>query len=190
MNTETHTPSDNETNDSAQPRRNMLTQLLAGGIGTLVGLVPFASGLAFFLGPLRKDKQASDGDGDYYPLNITADSLPADGTPQMVRVIADKVDAWNKYKDVPIGTVWLSKRDGEIKCFSTICPHLGCSVEFRTAKNDYYCPCHTSAFDLDGCKQNLIPPRDMDALKVRVNDGRLEVQYKNFRGATSEQIEA
>jgi menaquinol-cytochrome c reductase iron-sulfur subunit len=170
-----------------EPRRNMMTSLLALTIGALVGIVPFVSGLLFFLGPVvRKTK---DADGQFIPLGISPDALPADGTPQMVRVFADKVDAWNKFIDVPIGTVWLSRRGGEILCFNTICPHLGCSVDYRASENDYFCPCHTSAFDLDGTKTNMIPPRNMDGLQVRTKDGLLEVEYKNFRAATANKEE-
>jgi len=177
-----------ESTANPEPRRNMMTSLIAGTIGAVVGIVPFISGLLFFLGPVTK-KKAGDGDDEFIPLGITPDALPADGTPMMVRVYADKVDAWNKFINVPIGTIWLSRREGEdVKCFNTVCPHLGCSVDYVPAENQYFCPCHTSAFDLDGVKKNDIPPRNMDDLKLRTVDGKLEVAYKNFRGVIDEQI--
>lgn len=173
-----------------EPRRNVMTQLAAGVIGAFVGIVPFASGVLFFLDPItRKKSTAGGGEGSFIPTGVSVDSLPADGSPMMVRIVADKIDAWNKFTDVPIGTVWVSRRGEEIKCFNTVCPHLGCSVDYRPSDNDYFCPCHTSAFDLDGAKKNQIPPRDLDGLNVRVADGKLEVEYKNFHGGRTEKAE-
>ena len=173
-----------------EPRRNVMAQLMAGVIGAFVGIVPFVSGLLFFLDPItRKKSDVSGGEGEFIPTGVSVDSLPADGTPMMVKIVADKVDAWNKFVDVPIGTVWVSKHEGQIKCFNTVCPHLGCSVDYRPSGNDFFCPCHTSAFNLDGTKKNQIPPRDMDGLNVRVADGKLEVEYKNFHAGQAEKTE-
>ena len=182
-------------------RRSFLTQLLAGTIGTVVGLVPVLSGLVFFLDPLIRRGRSSDSDGTgagggkdsegFIKLSVTRPLLPKDGTPQQVTVEDDLVDAWNKFPNVPIGSVWVSRSEsGEVIVFNTICPHLGCSVEFRNVESDFYCPCHLSAFKLDGTKDNPIPPRDMDSLAVKPDTGdEIWVQFKNFRGGISEKVE-
>jgi menaquinol-cytochrome c reductase iron-sulfur subunit len=69
-------------------------------------------------------------------------------------------------------------------------------VNYRRAENDFFCPCHTSAFALDGKKSNEVPPRDMDALEVAMRTGgkddpagsEIWVKFQNFRRATSERI--
>ena len=165
----------------------------------VVGLVPVLSGLIFFLDPLiRGERQSGDSKGGvgkdaegYIKLPVTRSLLPSDGTPQQVTVEDDLVDAWNKFPRVPIGSVWLLRSEsGEVSAFSTVCPHLGCAVEFRGAQSDFYCPCHLSAFRLDGSKDNPIPPRDMDSLRVKPDTGEeIWVQYKNFRGGISEKVE-
>ncbi len=182
-------------------RRSFLTQVLAGTIGAVVGLVPVLSGLVFFLDPLIRGSEGAGASGEgggstkdaegFIKLPVTRSLLPADGTPQQVTIEDDLVDAWNKFPKVPIGSVWLRRSEsGEVIAFNTVCPHLGCAVEFRGAKNDFYCPCHLSAFNLDGTKDNPIPPRDMDSLAVKPDTGEeIWVQYKNFRGGISEKVE-
>ncbi len=185
--------------ESDPARRVFLTQVLAGTIGVVVGLVPVLSGLIFFLDPLIRGQRQSgesvggvdkDAEG-YIKLPVTRSLLPADGTPQQVTVEDDLVDAWNKFPRVPIGSVWLLRSEsGEVSAFSTVCPHLGCAVEFRGAKSDFYCPCHLSAFQLNGSKDNPIPPRDMDSLRVKPDTGEeIWVQYKSFRGGIPEKVE-
>ena len=182
------------------PRRGFFVKFLAGALGIIVGAVPFVTGLLFFLDPLIRDGKATpegeketnpkkDPDG-FVNLNVSIDALPADGTPQAVKVRDDKVDAWNKFLDVEVGTVWLLRNEqGGVTAFNTVCPHLGCSVDYRQSNADFYCPCHQSAFDLKGAKLNQIPPRSMDQLEVKVKDGKnVWLKFQNFRGATSEKI--
>jgi len=135
------------------------------------------------------DGVEKDEDG-FVNLKVAVDALPADGTPQAVKVHDDKVDAWNKFLNVEVGTVWLLRNEqGGVTAFNTVCPHLGCSVDYRQSNDDFYCPCHQSAFDLKGSKLNQIPPRSMDQLKVKVKDGKnVWLKFQNFRGATTEKI--
>ena len=182
-------------------RRNVLVDLLTGFLSFLLVAVPSTIGGLFFLDPLlrgRKSKGSGTGGGGldgFIKLPVTADSVPADGTPVAVSVRMDQDDAWNRFKDVPVGSVWLRKNpDGQILVFNSVCPHLGCSVDYRRGENDFYCPCHTSAFSLDGHKTNDIPPRDMDSLEITVatdgqpseNGSELWVKFQNFRRATAE----
>jgi menaquinol-cytochrome c reductase iron-sulfur subunit len=106
-------------------------------------------------------------------------------------------DAWNRFRDVPVGSIWLRREsaDAPIIAFSSVCPHLGCSVNYRRGEGDFFCPCHTSAFSLDGTKKNEIPPRNMDALEVvTMTDGQPDpagteiwVRYQNFKKGIAEQ---
>jgi Rieske Fe-S protein len=80
------------------------------------------------------------------------------------------------------------RREGGVEVFSSICPHLGCSVDFRAAQRDFFCPCHTSTFDLQGRRLNRIPPRNMDALEVRVEQDRIWIRYQRFRGGIPEKV--
>ncbi len=176
-------------------------ELLAAVLSFLLGVVPAAIGGLFFLDPiLRRKTDSGSGAGDqtmdgFVKLDITPENLVEEGAPVASTVIADLDDAWNRFKDVPIGSIWLRRQQGgEIVAFNSICPHLGCSINYRRGENDFHCPCHASSFDLDGATTNDTPPRDMDSLEVVIaTDGRpnpkgteLWVKFQNFRRGTSE----
>jgi len=193
-------PQASSTAVSTEGRRNILVELLTGFLSFLLVAVPSTIGGVFFLDPLIRGRKSRDSVEDgglagYIKLPVTADSIPVDGTPVAVSVRTDQDDAWNRFKDVPVGSVWLRKNPaGEIIVFNSICPHLGCSVDYRRSENDFFCPCHTSGFDLDGNKTNDIPPRDLDTLEIaavtdgqkRVDGNELWVKFQNFRRATAE----
>jgi len=175
--------------------------LLAAVLSFLLGAVPATIGGLFFLDPiLRRRKDSASGGGaetmdGFVKLDITSNTLVEEGPPVASTVIADLDDAWNRFKDVPIGSIWLRRQQGgEIVAFNSICPHLGCSINYRRGENDFHCPCHASSFDLGGATTNDTPPRDMDSLEIVVaTDGRpdpngteLWVKFQNFRRGTPE----
>lgn len=188
------------------PRRGLLIQGLTALISTAIMAIPATLGGLFFLDPILRRKQAAGGTGGgsarkdeqgFLRLDVNREAIPADGTPVSVTVFDDIEDAWNRFRNVPVGSIWLRKvGDGPILAFSSVCPHLGCSVNYRRAENDFFCPCHTSAFGLDGRKSNEVPPRDMDGLEVSMRtEGREDVagseiwvKFQNFRRATAEKI--
>lgn len=169
-----------------EPRRGFLTQAAAIVFGGLAGLVPLASGLICFLDPIiRRSKSALGADGFQLAANLS--QLPTDGTPQRFTLRADVKDAWTLYRDRVLGSVYLRLMpNGQVIAFNDTCTHLGCKVDYQAANKRFFCPCHQSAFDLDGKKQNKTPPRDMDDLEVSIRTGEVWVKYQNFRTATPE----
>lgn len=189
--------------ESSEPRnrRQVIGQAVAGFLSFILVAIPSTIGGIFFLdpilrGPKSKNRNSESGTLDgFIKLSVAATSIPDDGTPRSVTVVTDLDDAWNRFQDVPVGSVWLRKNpDGKIVVFNSVCPHLGCSVNYRRSDNDFFCPCHTSSFSLDGEKTNDVPPRSMDSLElVTATDGvpnesgqELWVKYQNFRRATAE----
>lgn len=201
---------DSHSADPSPPvRRSVFVQGLTALISFVLVAVPTTIGGLFFLDPLLRRKRSSAGGTDksgaatgkdeegYIRLEVGSDVIPADGTPVSVTVRDDFDDAWNRFVDVPVGSIWLRRNpDGSLVAFNSVCPHLGCSVNYRRGENDFFCPCHTSAFALDGTKTNQIPPRDMDSLQVALRtDGRddpagqeIWVKFMNFRRTTAEKI--
>jgi menaquinol-cytochrome c reductase iron-sulfur subunit len=70
---------------------------------------------------------------------------------------------------------------GKLSAFSSICPHLGCSVAWHDEKNNFICPCHNGQFTADGKLLGGPPPRGLDLLDCKVEDGKLMVHYQYFR---------
>ena len=179
----------------ADDRRGFLKKVGAVAAGTAAAIIPVMAGLVFFLDPARRGNfiplsRRKDGGGsdDGFIRVAPLSALPDDGSPQRFTVITDQADAWNYFPDQRVGNVFLRKISADnVIAFNETCPHLGCSVEYDPAapKNEAFrCPCHASAFALDGKKSNAIPPRDLDTLEAQVRGGEVWVRYQKFISGT------
>jgi Rieske Fe-S protein len=72
-----------------------------------------------------------------------------------------------------------------VKAFSTVCPHLGCGVDWNDKTGKFDCPCHASSFDLDGRCLGGPSPRGLDELDVHLEGRDVLVRYQRFRTGTS-----
>jgi Rieske Fe-S protein len=156
-------------------RRGFL-QILGGVLMTALGAALAIPGAIFYASPTRMRREEGG------PLDVgTLDRLP-EGSPLRVPVVAKRrLDAWTAFSDVVLGAAWLIRRGSEVKAFSTVCPHAGCSVDWDREKKCFACPCHGSVFSPDGERTEGPSPRGMDPLEVEVKEGRVLVAYKRFR---------
>lgn len=171
------------------PRRNFLMEFWAITVGGIVATFPFLAGLAVLLDPLRKGKSA---EGAEMVRIARLDAVPADGVPRQFPVIKAKKDAWTYSPNERVGAVFLVRQEGsdEVQSFNVVCPHAGCFIGFDEASNVFQCPCHTSAFTLEGKIIAPSPsPRDMDSLGTKVEDGWVYVPFVNYIPGKHEQIE-
>jgi menaquinol-cytochrome c reductase iron-sulfur subunit len=67
---------------------------------------------------------------------------------------------------------------------SSVCPHEGCEVAWEPNAKRFSCPCHESFFAADGSRISGPSPRGLDPLPMRVQDGKLQVQYVSKEQAT------
>lgn len=112
-----------------------------------------------------------------------------EGEPNRVAVVDDRRDAWTVERAVELGSAWLVRNGNEVKAFSAVCPHLGCSVNaVPNGGGSFACPCHTSAFGPDGQRTSGPAPRNLDALATRIEDGVVVIEFKRFRIGIHEQI--
>lgn len=181
-------PDSASTRQSETPRRNVVAAAAAMVIGAIISLFPLGAGVFFFLDPILKRKQSGGDAGGssqrQFRRVAALETLPADGTPVQVPVIADLTDAWNREPNQPVGAVYLRRASEKVECFNAICPHAGCFVAYAADRKVFQCPCHTSSFQLDG--QRILPspsPRDMDSLKIdedKLKEGEVWVQFVNY----------
>ena len=57
---------------------------------------------------------------------------------------------------------------GQLKAFSAVCTHLGCTVQYDTETSIVWCACHNGKFDLNGQVISGPPPRPLDPYQVNV----------------------
>ena len=60
--------------------------------------------------------------------------------------------------------------DGGLLAVYRRCTHLGCAVPYDPAVGQFVCPCHGSAFTMDGQVQNAPAPRPLDLFALSIND--------------------
>lgn len=182
----------------SRPRRSFLIEFGSIAIGGIISLFSVLAGLVVFFDPLsRKPKipklyrENDSGGNDGFVRVATLDAIPKDGTPVRVVVIDDRIDAWNFIPDQPVGAVFLRRigKGDDVRVFHSTCPHAGCPISFASQEKQFRCPCHNSAFDLDGKKVDLPgklnpSPRPMDPLEIdkeRLADSReVWIRFLNF----------
>jgi menaquinol-cytochrome c reductase iron-sulfur subunit len=155
-------------------RRSFLAGLLAVG-GAAVGALLAVPLVRFALYPVlarTTEKSWSEvGKLDEFQ-NLTS--------PIQKLVTIEQRDGWRKtIKQQP---VYVTKDpQGAIIVLSAVCTHLGCSVRWVDAQNKFVCPCHGGMFSGDGKLLGGPPPRGLDQLETKIEDGTLKTQYQFFR---------
>lgn len=172
------------------PRRNFLLEFWTVLVGGIVGVFPFLAGVVAFLDPLRGGRaSAASNLVRVAPL----ESVPDDGVPRQFPVIRPKKDAWHYSPDERVGAVFLLRQPSSqtVEAFNVVCPHAGCFIGYDQSNSQFQCPCHTSAFNLDGTIIAPSPsPRDMDRLgPTKVEDGWVHVPFVNYIPGRHERIE-
>ncbi|HVE83677.1 MAG TPA: ubiquinol-cytochrome c reductase iron-sulfur subunit [Myxococcales bacterium] len=158
-------------------RRGLLVTITAG-LSALLGAVLAVPFVAALVSPARKAAASAPPSEAFVPV-IPIWDLPT-GVPKRVEIVADDVDGWARQERRVMGAVWLIKvSKTEVKAFSTVCPHLGCSI--NAAASGFACPCHTSAFAADGQVTGGPAPRSMDPLEAKVEKDTVLVRYARFR---------
>lgn len=162
------------------------TNLIGGAVALLVAI----PGVKYLLDPLGRKQDASG----FRALPVTLNELEV-GVPRQFPIVETRTDAWVKYPPEPIGSVWLVRQaegvEPPVTAFTSECPHLGCAVNLAGDGKAFFCPCHASAFQLDGERINAIPPRSMDTLEVDTAslaqpNAPIRVKFQRFQTGSEE----
>lgn len=154
----------------------------AGVLGACVAGVTVAPALSMLTHPLRTP--TTSGSDAFIPVGRLTQFQG--GAPVKVDLYADKVDAWNRVVQVKIGSAWVMERDGQLVAMSTVCPHLGCAIDYDAENTKFVCPCHDSFFALDGKAETGPSPRGMDSLEVQTEGELVAIRYQRFRLGTED----
>ena len=155
-------------------RRSFLGVLLGFG-AVVVGAALSVPLLRFALHPLL----ATTTKTDWSDIGKVEEFASLKG-PMKKLITVDQRDGWRKIVSEKAIYI-LPAKDGVLRVLSPICPHLGCSIPWIEAKQQFICPCHTAIFNLDGTRVSGPSPRAMDDLESKVEEGVLKVRYQYFR---------
>jgi Rieske Fe-S protein len=162
--------SSNETGVIA--RRTFLAQVIGACVAFLVALLGIpAVGAA--IGPALKREQT-----DWVSLG-SPDSFEV-GVPKAVNVTVVQRDGWIETTEVK--GVWVVRQpDKTFTVFNGRCTHLGCAYSWQTDQHQFACPCHAGVFSVEGNVLAGPPPRPLDTLETRIEDGDLQANVQDFR---------
>ena len=147
-------------------RRSFLQLLPFGVLATVVASI---GGAAFrFLRP--RVAAASE-----QWLDVATVSELTGPQPLAKKVLAEHVSGW-AVTTAEHNVFVIPAKNNEV--LSPICPHAGCEVAWEQSLNRFSCPCHESYFGADGARLSGPAPRGLDALPTRVQDGKLQVQFR------------
>ena len=163
--------------------RRAVLKWLTGIAGSLTALLVVVPGLLAFLTPTLRSA------GAVRWIRLGEAALFDLGVPDRVDFTDNVRDAWVTQRVVR--SVWVTTQDGEtFTAFNARCPHLGCAFAFDETRNQFVCPCHRGVFDANGAVISGPPPRALDRLQTKVEDGYVFVAYEDFRLGTAQKIRA
>ena len=155
-------------------RRSFLAGLLAAG-SAAVGAVLAIPLIRFTLHPVL----ASTTEKSWSEVG-KEDEFKGLDSPVKKLVTIEQRDGWRK--TMTEKPVYVSKdAKGSLIVLSAVCTHLGCTVPWVEGEKKFICPCHLGTFSPEGRLISGPPPRDMDRLQAKVEDGVLKIQYQFFR---------
>ncbi|NOY06623.1 MAG: Rieske 2Fe-2S domain-containing protein [Chlorobi bacterium] len=67
---------------------------------------------------------------------------------------------------------------GELKAFTAVCTHLGCTVQYRPDLRHIWCACHNGHYDLNGINIAGPPPRPLEEYDVLVKGDEIFAQKR------------
>lgn len=162
----------------ADGSRRLFLKLGIGALGAGAAAAVVVPGTAFVIYPLGHETTSRT--DAFLPAGEIA-QFP-EGEPVKVDLyVDDKIDAWNRIENVKVGSAWVIRRGEELVAFSTVCPHLGCAIDYDAGHDAFRCPCHKSRFSKDGEIEDGPSPRGLDRLDVQVEDELVAVRYQRFK---------
>jgi menaquinol-cytochrome c reductase iron-sulfur subunit len=162
--------------------RRLFLKLGVHGLGAGVAAVTAGPAIAYLAFPVAHD--TTTGAHGFIPVGRV--ERFKEGAPVKVDLISDKTDAWNRIESVKIGSAWVVNLGGKLIAYSTVCPHLGCAIDYEAASDRFKCPCHRSAFNKQGQIEEGPAPRPMDELECKEEGGLLTVQYLRYKQGVHE----
>ena len=112
------------------------------------------------------------------------------GMPRQVQLTRFQRDGWIERPENLAVWVW-RKSETEVMVYNGHCTHLGCAYNWMTEgkhKGHFFSPCHDGVFALDSTVISGPPPRPLDTLETKIEDGIVSIIYQDFRLGVADKI--
>ena len=161
-----------------EKNRRSFLGVLVGAISALVGTVMAVPLARLAIYPMTHGA----GEADWFALGKVTGFSGQE--PIRVDVSVRKQDGWRVTTAKQM--VWVTRNPSNaLIALSAVCTHLGCVVPWNAEKKVFICPCHNGVFAKDGARVSGPPPRGLDALPTKIEEGVLYVKYQYYRQLVS-----
>jgi Rieske Fe-S protein len=153
----------------------------------VLGLLVAVPAVAYFVAPLRRKRGGEGSDPAFVDAGPLSEFPMGEWSLRALELV--RTDGWRETR--VRHAIWVRRR-GEgsqaLTVLSSICPHLGCPVNWHPEQGEFVCPCHRGTFASDGQRIGGPPPRSMDPLEFQVRGGRLWVRWQDFKIGVAERV--
>ncbi|MGD2251784.1 MAG: ubiquinol-cytochrome c reductase iron-sulfur subunit [Anaerolineales bacterium] len=148
--------------------RRQFMSAVTWAIGALIGVGLGIPAIAYLIGPaLRRSEEQNW-------IRLGSASKVELGIPTLFKARIERKTGWIVTEQEL--SVYIRTDNGrDFVAMSSICTHLGCRVRWISDQEQFFCPCHTAAFDQEGNVVTGPPPRPLDRYEVKEEDGQLYV---------------
>lgn len=152
-------------------RRTFFLSAIYGVWGLITAAIAIPASVYLLLPPSTRKRADWVEVGDLSGLKLRE--------PEEVVFRRKRVDGWKVVSEKT--STWLVKlADNEVVAYTPQCTHLGCAYHYEASSKDFICPCHTSAFSIDGKVLTGPAPRPLDRYSVKLEGGKVFVGPTNF----------
>jgi menaquinol-cytochrome c reductase iron-sulfur subunit len=136
-------------------------------LGALIGIALAIPTILYLLVPPKPRKQSGFIDaGDISQLTP--------GVPIALSFQESRLDGWRLETEKK--TAWVVKEpNNQIVAFGAQCTHLACAYHWEMESGKFMCPCHGSAFAIDGKVLDGPAPRPLDRYVTKIENNRLQI---------------
>lgn len=161
--------------DNKDINRRSFLAYATGAIIAFIGSLVSVPVIGSFISPALKKSPSSSWE------KLGTSGKFVSGEPKIAGIALVKKDGWME-KRIP-RLVWvIRKGENNFTVYNAQCTHLGCIVDWVPETNTFNSPCHGGVFAKeDGRVQAGPPPRPLDTLDYKTEEGELWVNYKDFR---------
>jgi menaquinol-cytochrome c reductase iron-sulfur subunit len=147
-------------------RRRLLTAALYAMWG-LIALMLSAPAMLYLLWKPRRPTEAA------WAAAGALDQIRP-GRPVELSFERSRTDGWQVLSERKMA--WVVKLpDQRIVAFGPQCTHLGCAYHWDENKSHFICPCHMSAFGVDGSVLSGPASRPLERYETRVRNNLIEI---------------
>lgn len=171
-----------EDTDPALVSRRTFLNYAVGAVASFVGIVAGVPIVGYLGGAFQ-----ARGRSQWVKLGRMEQFV--DPTPQAAQFTLAQQDGWVEVR--ASRTCWVIREGSKLAVFNGRCTHLGCAYSWQREgehADRFFCPCHDGVYDRGGYVVGGPPPRPLDRLETKVEDGELLVLYQDFHPGVSEKV--